>query len=213
MKTGTNTSRAATSLFSEFLVNILPGLTACFPPVCCLFCDIDGWCHVSLASFPCVGHLAGIFPSSSDAPVFRAWVPLEETGQEKSSLFRRSSICTHGELAVSPPTTRSSAVLPSGLASALPRRATALPRSPAHGTHRTWCPTRAGVFRVVYVGVCNSSRHSSSGERSSARRSLPARFSGDQTTRACACVLWSGMRRSQTAVCLRAAHCSRPRAD
>ena len=58
-------------------------------------------------------------------------------------------------------------------------------------------------LEVLTYSRC-SRRHSSSGERSSARRSLPARFSGDRTTRACAraCVR---LTRSQAAVCLKAA--------
>ena len=51
-----------------------------FPASVCLFHDIDGWCYVFLAGLSCVGHLAGIFPSSSGAPVSRAslvWMPLE----------------------------------------------------------------------------------------------------------------------------------------
>ena len=64
---------------------------------------------------------------------------------------------------------------------------------------RTFLP----ILEVLTYSRGSSSRHSSSGERSSARRSLPARLQGDQTTRACARVLWSGMRSPHSVPCSR----------
>ena len=47
---------------------------------------------------------------------------------------------------------------------------------------RTFLP----ILEVLTCSRCSSSRHNSSGERSAARQSLRARFSGDRTTRVCA---------------------------